>query len=162
MSSVQTLKSYNISFIEKLKNKRLGLGLVWEVAEAPYFQFSWSLLGNENFTVENRKIISIHVTTLGGQFHFKTPQYVPWKIKQIFWELTGCLYIEVIFSKMSGDKNPVYSTNIFNFYLALSKTPQKSFEFVSGNRCRPDMRQIKKAARRGCSTSISFNEEIIK
>jgi hypothetical protein len=47
--------------------------------------------------------------------------------------LVVCL-LKAFVAKMSGEEmNPAYSPNIFNFYLALSATSRKSFEFVSGN-----------------------------
>ena len=52
--------------------------------------------------------------------------------------------IIVFFSNMSGEKNSVYSTDVFKFYLALSATYQKSFEFLSKNICGPGIRQIQR------------------
>ena len=72
--------------------------------------------------------------------------------------LVICL-LRTFVSKMSWDKNTVYSTNFFNLYLALSKTSWKSFEFVLGDICGLGIRHIQiKSVMDGCSPFISLNE----
>ena len=57
--------------------------------------------------------------------------------------LVVCL-LKSFVANMSGEANPIYSTNIFNLYLALSDTLRKRFEFLSGNLLVPVIRKIQR------------------
>ena len=77
--------------------------------------------------------------------------------------LVVCFLLKALFVKMSGELNPVYSPNIFNFYLALSATSRKSFEFVSGNLLGPAIRQIQRRRENmGRNPFISYDLPIVE
>ena len=64
---------------------------------------------------------------------------------------------------MSGEVNPVYSLNVFNFYFALPDQSRKSFKFVSGKLLGPANKQIKRNRESvGRNPLISFDQSIIK
>ena len=77
--------------------------------------------------------------------------------------LVVCL-LKAFVAKMSGELNPVYSPNVFNFYLALSATSRKSFEFVSGNLLGPAIRQIQRRRENhmGRNPFISYDLPIVE
>ena len=76
--------------------------------------------------------------------------------------LVVCL-LKAFVAKMSGELNPVYSPNVFNFYLALSATSRKSFEFVSGNLLGLAIRQIQRRRENmGRNPFISYDLPIVE
>ena len=52
--------------------------------------------------------------------------------------------LKAFFAKMSGEVNPVYSPNVFNFYLALSATSRKIFDSVSRKLLGPSIQNIQR------------------
>eukprot|EP00957_Ditylum_brightwellii_P097593 7432133-Ditylum_brightwellii.AAC.1 len=76
--------------------------------------------------------------------------------------LVVCL-LKAFVAKMSRQKNPVYSQNVFNFCLALSATSRKSFVFVSDILMGPAIQQIQRRWEQACRQPfIHFNESMVK
>ena len=67
--------------------------------------------------------------------------------------------MKAVLAKMSGHKNPVFSTKAMNFFIALEATSRKSFDYVSANFLGPGLRAVQRANEKETIPSFIVCEE---
>ena len=73
------------------------------------------------------------------------------------------MFTQIIFTKIIGEANPVYSPKIFYFYLTLSATSRKILQFLYRNLLGPVIRKIQSIRESmGINPFISFNWSTIE
>ena len=120
-------------------------GQNWENNEVVSCELPWFIIGTEED--ENQESTSSNkLTVFTGHRYFHQNFYCNVQVQVQWWfqELIGCVFTQSISAKISDEVNPVYLPNVFNFYLALSATSCKSFDFLSGELLGPAIRKIQR------------------